>query len=60
MCEVGSKKKTIRNKLFLLKVQWSTTKEMDYDESYLTLNEKMQPIQWTEWPTSALVAGGSF
>jgi hypothetical protein len=22
-------------------------------------NEKMQPIQWTEWPTGALVAAGS-
>ncbi len=41
--------------------QWSAQerKEMDYDEPHLTLNEKMQPIQWTERPTGALVAAGS-
>ncbi len=32
---------------------------MDYDEPHLALNEKMQPIQWTERPTGALVAAGS-
>jgi len=32
---------------------------MDYNEPHLTLNEKMQPIRWTEWPTDALVAAGS-
>jgi hypothetical protein len=25
----------------------------------LKLDEKMQPIQWTEWPTGALAGGGS-
>jgi hypothetical protein len=30
-------------------------KEMDCDEPHLTLNEKMQPIQWTKRPTGALV-----
>jgi len=33
---------------------------MDCDEPHLVLNEKMQPIQWTERPTSALVVIGSF
>jgi len=32
---------------------------MDCDESYLTLNEKTQPIQCTKEPTDALVAIGS-
>jgi hypothetical protein len=32
---------------------------MDCDELHLTPNEKMEPIQWTEWPTGALVAAGS-
>jgi len=32
---------------------------MDCDEPHLTLNEKTQPIQWTEQPTGALVAAGS-
>jgi len=33
---------------------------MDCDEPHLALNEKTQPIQWTKWPTGALVAVGSF
>jgi hypothetical protein len=32
---------------------------MDWDEPHLMPNEKMQPIQWTEWPTGALMAAGS-
>ncbi len=32
---------------------------MDCDKPHLTPNEKMQPIQWTERPTGALVAAGS-
>jgi hypothetical protein len=32
---------------------------MDCDEPHLTSNEKTQPIQWTERPTSALVAACS-
>jgi hypothetical protein len=32
---------------------------MDCDEPHLTLNEKTQPILWTEQPTSALVVVGS-
>jgi hypothetical protein len=34
-------------------------KEMDCDEPHPAPNEKMQPIQWTEWPTGALVAAGA-
>jgi hypothetical protein len=41
-------------------LQWLEEKEMDRDKSHLTANEKMQPIQWTEQPTSALVVVGSF
>jgi hypothetical protein len=33
--------------------------KMDYDEPHLVLNEKMQPIQGIERPTSALVAADS-
>jgi len=32
---------------------------MDFDEPFLALNEKTQPIQWIEWPTGALVVAGS-
>jgi hypothetical protein len=32
---------------------------MNCDEPHLVPNEKPQPIQWTEWPTGALVAAGS-
>jgi len=31
---------------------------MDYDEPHLMLNEKTQPIEWIEQPTSALVHYG--
>jgi len=34
-------------------------KEMYCDERHLMSNEKMQPIQWTEWPTNASVTAGS-
>jgi hypothetical protein len=27
---------------------------MDFDEPHLVLNEKTQPIQWTEQPTGTL------
>jgi hypothetical protein len=40
--------------------QWSAIKKMDCDEPCLVPNEKMEPIQWTEWPTGALVVVGSF
>jgi len=33
---------------------------MECDEPHhLSPNEETQPIQWTEWPTGALVAAGS-
>jgi hypothetical protein len=32
---------------------------MDCDEPHVTSNEKMQPMQWIEWPIGALVATGS-
>jgi len=38
------------------KVQWLV---VNCDEPHLALNEKTQPIQWTERPTGALVAAGS-
>jgi len=41
------------------KVQWSAAKKKDSDELHLAPNEKMQPIQWTDRPTGALVAAGS-
>jgi len=34
-------------------------KEIDCDEPHPALNEKTQPIQWTERPTGALVAVNS-
>ncbi len=34
-------------------------KEMDCHEPHPAPNEKTQPIQWTEWPTGALVAVNS-
>jgi hypothetical protein len=30
-------------------------KKMVYDEPHLMPNEKSQSIQWTKWPTGALV-----
>jgi hypothetical protein len=33
---------------------------MDRDEPHLMPNEGTQTIQWTEWPTGALVAAGLF
>jgi hypothetical protein len=40
MCEVRSRVKTIKKKPKINKMQWSTTKEMDYDEPHLMPNEK--------------------
>jgi hypothetical protein len=34
-------------------------KKMDCHEPHPASNEKTQPIQWTEWPTGALVAVNS-
>ncbi len=54
MCEVRSRKKQPKQKY-----NSQQRKKMDCDEPHLTLNEKMQPIQWTERPTGALMAAGS-
>ncbi len=59
MCEVKSKEKTTKNKPKINNYNGQERKEMDCDETHMTPNEKMQPIQWTEWPTSALVAASS-
>jgi hypothetical protein len=58
MCEVRSREKTIKNKQKKKKYSGQQRKEMECDEPHLVPNEKMQPIQWTERPTGALVAAG--
>jgi hypothetical protein len=58
MCEVKSRGKTIENQN-KIKYIGQQQKEMDCDEPHLVLNEKTQPIQWTEWLIGALVAIGS-
>jgi hypothetical protein len=58
MCEVRSKEKTAKN-IEKKKYDNQQRKEMQCNEPNLMSNEKMQPIQWTEWPTGALVAAGS-
>jgi len=57
MCEVRSTEKRPRTQK--KKYNGQQQKEMDWDEPHPALNEKMQPIQWTERPTGALVAAGS-
>jgi len=46
---------TIGSRSGLRKNSPSTPKKVDF----LRLDEKMQPIPWTEWPTGALVGAGS-
>jgi hypothetical protein len=58
MCEVRSKEKTTKNKF--KKYNGQEQKEMDCDEPHVMPNEKLKPIQWIEWPISALVVVGSF
>jgi len=62
MCEVRSrkngqeqKKKEKKKK----KYSGQQQKEIDCDEPHPAPNGKMQPIQWTERPTGALVAVNS-
>jgi hypothetical protein len=57
MCEVGSKEKRPRTKK--KKYNGQQHKEMDCHEPHPAPNEKMQGIQWTERPTSALVVASS-
>ncbi len=61
MCEVKSKKNGQEQKKNKKKEKYNgqQQKEIDCDEPHLALNEKTQPIQWTEWPTGALVAVNS-
>jgi len=53
--------KTAKNKKKKRKKKYKgqQQKEIDCDEPHLALNEKTQPIQWTERPTGALVAVNS-
>ncbi len=48
--------KTAKNKKIKIKYSDQRQKEIDCDEPHPAPNEKMQPIQWTERPTGALVA----
>jgi hypothetical protein len=61
MCEVRSRKNGQEQKKKKKKKKYSgqQQKEIDYDEPHPTLNEKTQPIQWTERPTGAWVAVNS-
>ncbi len=59
MCEVRSKEKIAKNKPPPPKSTMIKSKKMDCDEFHLMSNEKMQPIQWTKQPTSALVVASS-
>jgi len=51
--------KTVKNKKKTKRYSGQQQKEMDCDEPHLAPNEKLHPIQWTEWPTGALVSAGS-
>jgi hypothetical protein len=59
MCEVRSRKNGQEQKKRKKSTVVSSKKEIDCDEPHLAPNEKTQPIQWTERPTSALVAVNS-
>jgi hypothetical protein len=58
MCEVRSRKNGQEPKKKKSKKKYSgqQLKEIDCDEPHPAPNEKTQPIEWTKWPTSALVA----
>jgi len=57
MCELRSREKRAGTKK--KKYNGQQQKEMDCHEPHPVLNEKTQPIQWTERPTGALVAVNS-
>jgi hypothetical protein len=60
MCEVRSRKNGEEpKKKKKKKYNGQQQKEIDYDEPHPAPNEKMQPIQWIERPTSALVVVNS-
>ncbi len=50
---------TTKNKKRKKKYSGQQQKEIDCDEPHPAPNEKMQPIQWTERPSGALVAVNS-
>jgi hypothetical protein len=52
--------KSPQSKKYKKKLQWLVVKKKkDCDEPHMAPNEKMQPIQWIERPTSALVVASS-
>ncbi len=55
----GLRKKQPRTNQKRKKNNGQQQKEIDCDEPHAMPNEKTQPIQWTDWPTNALVAIGS-
>jgi hypothetical protein len=61
MCEVRSRKNGQKenNKKRNKNYSGQQQTEIDCDEPHPTLNEKTQPIQWTEQPTGALVVVNS-
>jgi len=60
MCDVRSRKNgQEQTKKKRKKYSGQQQNKIDCDEPHPALNEKMQPIQWTEWPTGALVAVNS-
>ncbi len=59
MCEVRSRKNGQEQQKKKKKYSGQQQKEIDCDEPHPAPNEKMQPIQWTERPTGALVAVNS-
>jgi hypothetical protein len=52
-------RKTAKNQKKRKKYTGQQQKEIDCDEPHPASNEKMQPIQWTERPTGALVVVNS-
>ncbi len=59
-CEVKSRgKMATKQKKYKKITVVSSKKKKDCDEPHMASNEKMQPIQWIERPTSALVAASS-
>jgi hypothetical protein len=60
VCEVRSRKDSQEQKKKEKKTyNGQQQKEIDCDEPHPASNKKMQPIQWTERPTGALVAANS-
>ncbi len=54
--QVQEKRPRTKKKEKRKKYSGQQQKEIDCDEPHPAPNEKMQPIQWTERPTGALVA----